>query len=47
MVGGCKKTQKPLAIKDLYPHLSPEEHAEAEHNIKRYVANILPPERRT
>lgn len=33
-----KKPQKPPRIKDLYRDLSPEEQAEAEFDMKQYVA---------
>jgi hypothetical protein len=33
-------SKEPLAIADLYPDLSPEEQAEAEYNLKQYVALI-------
>jgi hypothetical protein len=32
-----KKPHKPPTIQDLYPELSPEQQAEAEYNLKRYV----------
>jgi len=35
------KKDKPIRIRDLYPHMSDEELAEAEANLKAYVAVIV------
>lgn len=36
----AKKPSKSLSIADLYPDFSSEEHAEAEANLKAYVALV-------
>jgi hypothetical protein len=33
--------QKPITIRDLYPHMTDEELVVAEENLKRYVAIIV------
>lgn len=40
--GRMKHPQEPpLTIRDLYPHLSPEEQKEAEENLERYLELVL------